>query len=533
MVNVDRLKESQEEKGLKKRDIVYSSQTQRTKIKTEKEFFDDKQPRIPDSNDDGTSKRYRPPPSSKYFWKDSYIQFKYAILAKAGMRPQSEIGDILDSKYTQDITYRRDLSTKEYKVFYDNARRKGIISYRGTKVNNPKDIRSDKNILTDNEEQDKRFKQSIKAFEKVENVLGSNLETVGTSLGGSLAMYVAEDKDTDAYAYNPGISPIKKQNKHFNSDREGHSYIWRTLNDIVSFGALTNKQSDDRVIMELTPKADSDLLNTHFIDQFIPSSSGAIIDRKSRAETLNELDNDINELVEKGSEIFASPAGTLVSSIIDAMKSYGQSGENASEASRVLARAGASLTEGFTEIFSNLPLNQIDNVEDLYEAIREGDIAKGAKTGVQMLTEYLVDYGIQSMAATALEASAIASPLVFLAAGFYIAAPELQEALPKAWDNMKSVFGDLAEKAPEHVKESFVNAGEALLNADETFERGFDRAGRALMNITDNFEQRNKGVGEVNEDPVGSAGENLRNDNLNLPSFGEMWQNITDAFSDI
>jgi len=528
MLNPDKLGEPQTEKGLRKRDRVFPNQTERTKIKTDEDFFDEEQERVPDKTDD-VDEKYRAPPSSKYFWKDSYIQFKYAIISKAGMRPKSEMDEILDSKYTQDIEFKENLSTKEYKVFFDHARNKSIISYRGTKVNNPKDIRSDSNILTDNEEFDKRFKQSVKAYEKVKNSLGPNIETTGTSLGGSLAMYVAEEKDSDAYAFNPGISPLKDQNKHFNSDRRGHSYIWRTLNDVVSFGALTNKQSDDRMIFELTPKQDSDLLNTHFINQFIPDEDG--IQRKTKAQTVNELDDDLNQLIEKGSEIFAVPGSTIVSSILDAMKQYGQSGENTSDEKRVLARAGASLAEGFTEIFTNLSLSEIDNVEDLYEAIREGDVSKATKTSVEMLSEYLIDYGINAMASTALEASAIASPLIFLYAGFFIAGPELKEALPKAWDNMKSVFNDLAEDAPKRIKESFSNAGDALMNADETFERGFSKAAEALTSVGDK-------ISEGRENSQGSTGgkvgnpvkESAENASLNLPSLGDIWDNISGAF---
>ena len=534
----------QSSRGLTEDDQVFSSHAKPVKNNIKKSFDTDKTQ--PDKTDQRSSitkdSTLQKPPKNTDDWIDSKIQFKYAMLSKAPLQPQ-ERKTLLNNQYLKNVEYIDEISKDEYNVFYDNERERPIISYRGTKVYKGKDLKSDSNIFTDNEKFDKRFQQSLKAFDKVKKyfeVDNNEIDITGTSLGGSLGLFVSERKDTDSYVFNPGITPWERKKHSFGpKNREGNAFIWRTINDPISIGALTNKQNKNRHVIELGPlQNDSNPLQSHFVHQFFPNEDGEAPERVSKKEAMGQFNDDVSSMVERAGEFFNAPDDVITQALIDALEEEGNKGDT-TRADKVIERAVASAIKNIAYIASTIPIDELESTKEIYQNIENGKYTDALKNSAKLGIDIAVDYATRALGATALEAGMIASPLVFISVGLAVAGPQLEEALPKAKENIKDTLNVLYYKSPKHVKKSFRKAGEALQEAvDEDIPDSFSKAGESLQKAVheDIPSAFRKGGNSLKEGPkeffegLKKAGKSVSNEELHLPSGSEIWSTIVDAF---
>mmetsp|Transcript_8711 Transcript_8711/g.11476 ORF Transcript_8711/g.11476 Transcript_8711/m.11476 type:complete len:229 (+) Transcript_8711:908-1594(+) len=132
------------------------------------------------------------------------------------------------------------LSSSETKVFVNKRNKKVVIAFRGTKLTDgargAKDVVSDLAIMTGMEKYDKRFKQALKAFDRVRSKYpGYRIDTTGHSLGGQLATYVTRERSDDvtkniSFSRGTGfLEPFRERPKQ--TTDISHE------NDIISLGA--------------------------------------------------------------------------------------------------------------------------------------------------------------------------------------------------------------------------------------------------------------------------------------------------------
>lgn len=155
--------------------------------------------------------------------------------------------------------YTRDdeLTTPETSVFYNPDNNHVIVGYRGTKVNNPKDLISDFNIAIGKERRDQRFRESLDHFGLVKDKYDPSLHTIdvtGHSLGGALAKHVNlynQDSVMRDINFNRGSTPLTVWGgKKFNNPRnmvDVSNYF-----DPISLGARL-EDGDQMRVTDYTP----------------------------------------------------------------------------------------------------------------------------------------------------------------------------------------------------------------------------------------------------------------------------------------
>jgi putative lipase involved disintegration of autophagic bodies len=126
----------------------------------------------------------------------------YARLARAAYNTESYSGDFKDQGYEID----HELSDKDRVTFYHAGSKKAVVSFRGTKVTNARDLIADYSILRGTQGGSARFKASTAHTRKVLQKYGKeNVSLTGHSLGGSQAIHVGESLGLQAHAFNPGV----------------------------------------------------------------------------------------------------------------------------------------------------------------------------------------------------------------------------------------------------------------------------------------------------------------------------------------
>jgi hypothetical protein len=184
---------------------------------------------------------------------ESLNQHKYSRIAN--MSYYFENQDFIDETFSymeelSDFEVDKDLSTEEHSIFHDKNTQETVISYRGTV--NKKDMLDDTQIMISKEEKTDRFKKSQEIFDRVSDKYGKkNIIVTGHSLGGGIALHIAEKNgnDVESHVFNPAISAKQTfSTKHHHNKHK--QMIYRTKLDPVSIAGevIGNNQPNREVV---------------------------------------------------------------------------------------------------------------------------------------------------------------------------------------------------------------------------------------------------------------------------------------------
>lgn len=104
----------------------------------------------------------------------------------------------------------KELSGKDWTVYYNPRTKKSSIRYRETDPTNFKDLTTDILVATGTQHYGSRFNRSIGVYDRAVQKYGQkNVNVFGHSLGGSIALEVNKERGAKAWAYNPGGGPVE------------------------------------------------------------------------------------------------------------------------------------------------------------------------------------------------------------------------------------------------------------------------------------------------------------------------------------
>ena len=114
--------------------------------------------------------------------------------SKIGEREKNLGGYELDTSFND----------KKHAVYHNKKLGKTVISYRGTDPTDPEDMYNDAHIIKGTQASTDRYKRSEKLFDSVSSKYGSNITSVGHSLGGNISEHIARTKGGKAETFNTG-----------------------------------------------------------------------------------------------------------------------------------------------------------------------------------------------------------------------------------------------------------------------------------------------------------------------------------------
>lgn len=149
-----------------------------------------------------------------FHWKSTIGAVRHALDAHDKMNDSHK----LNAKFARDVyhepgdrhsiegfNYQKNMSDRNSGVYLNDPDLKLILALKGT--SNFADIGPDLFIIGGNEDNSRRFTQSLKKYDQVKNKFPNHkIEVVGHSLGGTQAMFVGQKRDVENYAYNPGFN---------------------------------------------------------------------------------------------------------------------------------------------------------------------------------------------------------------------------------------------------------------------------------------------------------------------------------------
>lgn len=181
---------------------------------------------------------------------------------------------------------------------------KAEVAYRGTDIENPKDLVKDGKILLGED----HIQPARDQLDLVEAKHGPVEEVSGFSLGGGTAIELASEKNITSHSFNPAVGK-----RAISTGSTGRHFINRTTEDPVSLGGRLGKLRHGWTVRSLLPHIDSvNPIEAHRLTNFTksgPRRGGFIEDAqeevKRTADTYAEADltHAINESVKKGDNL--------------------------------------------------------------------------------------------------------------------------------------------------------------------------------------------------------------------------------------
>ena len=206
---------------------------------------------------------------------------------KYGKASRTLLKDFSKYAYTKDISkLQKELKSKKYgsrwqldpmlshtetKVFKNPYSRQAVIAFRGTSLGDKrraiKDVASDLAIATGFESRDKRFRQSLRQFDRYSKSLKNEgyetIDLTGHSLGGSIASYVNKNRQGKVgrtVTFNKGsgiIEPLRSRPKN-------QVDISKT-GDLISLGTRLQMRGKGKNVIKLS-KPGTNPLSAHALD---------------------------------------------------------------------------------------------------------------------------------------------------------------------------------------------------------------------------------------------------------------------------
>lgn len=157
--------------------------------------------------------------------------------------------------FSQGYEIDKELSGKDWTTYYNKNTGKSTIRYRETDPTNIKDLGTDLLIGLGIQGLGSRFKRAEKVYDKATKKYGgkSNVDVIGHSLGGSLALHVNQTRGAKATAFNPGAGPLEpvkrlgnkilaslgdKKAKRRIRNQKQNAEIIRNVGDPISFFSM-------------------------------------------------------------------------------------------------------------------------------------------------------------------------------------------------------------------------------------------------------------------------------------------------------
>ena len=138
-----------------------------------------------------------------------------------------------------------------------------VMAYRGTA--DSKDLLPDLNIVAGTQDKSKAFKDAKSNFEAAQKALGGQWQTTGHSLGGTKAMWVAQQHGIHSYAFNPGFHSFSDD--RVDTDYKKH-HVFIIKGDPVS-NSITSRNNAD---LHVFSAASKNPLKNHSMSNFIDPS---------------------------------------------------------------------------------------------------------------------------------------------------------------------------------------------------------------------------------------------------------------------
>lgn len=165
-----------------------------------------------------------------------------------------------DRKHVGDYEYNQDKSGHNYAVYHNNKQKKNYLVFKGT--SDLADAVPDLSILFGYQSRNAGFTDANDVYQQLSKEYKDHeWQTVGHSLGGSKAMYVAEQNKIKSHAFNPGYNNYLDD--ELNPSYGGH-HIYVRKGDPISNTILTEKLANSKILNAHSYSA----LQNHTIQNF-------------------------------------------------------------------------------------------------------------------------------------------------------------------------------------------------------------------------------------------------------------------------
>lgn len=204
-----------------------------------------------------------------YNWKKKYDQYQSNVANKSASLSEYEqdmaalakqgYGAHESRNHHKDYEYQKELSGHNYAVYRNHKTNKNYMVFKGT--SDKEDLLPDAAILYGYQNLNGTFKNANEAYQILKPKLEGDWETIGHSLGGTKAMYVAQQNNIQSHAFNPGYNNYADD--QINTNYKGHN-VYVRQGDPISNSILTEDISN----LKILPSAGYSPLTNHSIDSF-------------------------------------------------------------------------------------------------------------------------------------------------------------------------------------------------------------------------------------------------------------------------
>lgn len=209
--------------------------------------------------------------ANPWHWKRTFQQWKHNSSQSAKMTPQDfEISHMVNQAYVKPgkrtardgWEYQGADSDKNHAVYHRGDER--MFAIRGTKDFH--DLLPDVHIVAGNQQQSSDFQKTNKKLKGLMDK-GGDWSVAGHSLGGTKAMWLAEQNGLKSYAFNPGFHAAADD--VLDTEYEGHN-VYTVHGDPVSNTILARPHSNLKVL----GASSFNPLQNHAMSNFVHDDDG-------------------------------------------------------------------------------------------------------------------------------------------------------------------------------------------------------------------------------------------------------------------